>query len=201
MSSFKNVALNMSQMSVPQKINRGKQIADAISNNPGVFTNPAPSISVVYGAINDLEQAWGDTAGGGKNEVALMHDLEQILMSHLRLLASYVEHLAQGDELIIHLATLEVKAKPIQQKPDFEVFLPDDDGAVGLRCKARKQTLYRWEYCKDPLANNQWTTAQLTGTCSTFIGNLDSNVMYWFRVVLVSPMGETVLGPEAIVTH
>jgi hypothetical protein len=200
MSSFKSVALNMYDMSVAQKISRGQQIADAIANNPGIFINPVPNITTLVGAVNDLDQAWKDAADGGKTAIALMHDAENILMMHLKLLAQYVEYVAKGNEQIIHLATFEVKHTPVKHTPEFKVFLSADDGAVGLRCKARKKTIYRWEYCINPTDNN-WVLGGTTGTCSTFIGGLDSNVMYWFRVVLVSPTGESVLGPKAIVTN
>jgi hypothetical protein len=73
---------------------------------------------------------------------------------------------------------------------DFKVFLPNDRGVVGLRCKAQKKTIYRWELCKDPVSNNAFTAAQFSDVCSTFIDNLESQVLYWFRVVLINKTGE-----------
>ncbi|MCW3077843.1 MAG: hypothetical protein JWO32_2452, partial [Bacteroidetes bacterium] len=176
MNNFLNVALNMSNMSVPQKINRGRQIADAVANHPSVFTNPYPSLATLNSALNDLELAWNDAIDGGKSKTALMHDRERIVHKLLKDTANYVQSIANGDEQIVHLATLNVKAKPVIQKPDFEVFLPDDLGAVGLRCKARAKTFYRWEYCKEPMANNPFVTGNITYVSSSFIGNLESGV-------------------------
>jgi len=199
MSNFLNVALNVSTLSVPQLINRARQISDAIANNPGVFTTPSPSISVVNSAINDLELAWNDAADGGKSKVAFMHAKKRDVLKQLRLLAKYVEYIAGNDDEIVILATLDLKTKPVINKPDFEVFLPDDRGAVGLRCKARPKTFYRWEYCKDPMANNPFVTGNITNVSSSFIGNLESGQKYWFRVVLVTVFGEHVLAPEYII--
>lgn len=200
MSNLLNVALNVYNMAVPELINRGRQISDAVATNPGVFINPAPSISVVNSAINDLELAWANAVDGAKSKHALMRDKKIIVIKHLKNLANYVQFVADNDEQIVHLATLELKAKGIRNKPDFEVYLPDDDGAVGLRCRARKKTMYRWEYCKDPIANNSWVVGNTTITSSSFIGGLDSNVMYWFRVVLINGFGETPLTPLPYVT-
>jgi hypothetical protein len=201
MNNLLKVALKVSRLTVPQLIIRGRQISDAIAANPGTFNSPEPSIAVVNSAINDLDLAYNDTADKAKSKFALMRDKKRTVLKLLIDLGNYVQHIADGDEEIVHLATLDVKAQPIPVRPDFEVFLPDDDGAVGLRCRARKKTFYRWEYCKDPLANNQWTVGNITEGTSSFIGGLDSSVMYWFRVILVSATGETTLGPTPIVTH
>jgi hypothetical protein len=199
MNNLISVALNVSNLSVPQKINRARQIADAIGNYPSVFTNPSPTLTVLNSAINDLELAWNDAEDGGKSKTALMHDKERLLQKFLKDIAHYVEMVANGDEQIVHLASLTVKAKPVRVKPDFEVFLPDDLGAVGLRCKARKKTIYRWEYCKAPLGTNQWLTGNITDVSSSFIGNLESSVMYWFRVIVIDAAGEHPLTPLSII--
>jgi hypothetical protein len=200
MNNLINVALNVSHLSVPHLINRARQIADAIGNNPSVFTSPNPTLAVFNSAINDLEIAWNDAEDGGKSKKAIMHDKERIMHKHLKDMANYVELVANGDEEVVHLASLTVKEKPIRIKPDFEVFLPDDLGAVGLRCKARKKTLYRWEYCVDPIGNaNQWTLGNTTDISSSFIGNLTSGIKYWFRVVLVDATGEHALPAQYII--
>lgn len=199
MNNLIKVALNVSNMSVPQLINRARQISDAIAANPGVFISPTPSIGVVNSAINNLEFAWNEAADGGKSKIAMMHAKKRDLIKQLKAIAMYVEYISDNDDEIVYLATLTVKAKPNFHKDDFEVFLPDDRYAVGLRCKASKKCLYKWEYCKDPLNANQWLLGNMTSSSSSFIGNLESNVMYWFRVVIVTPSGEHVLGPKPAV--
>jgi len=192
------VALNMSKSSVPQKINKSRYIIDSISNNPGTFTNPSPSIATVSTAINNLELAWNEAADGSKSKIALMHDKERDLMVLMYAVAAYVAVVANGDAEIVHLAGLRYKKSPERKQEDFEVFLPDDRGAVGLKCNARKKTLYRWEYCKDGAISRTWTTAHTSDTSSAFVGNLDSNVLYWFRVVLMNKNGEHALEPKCI---
>ncbi|MCW3075686.1 MAG: hypothetical protein JWO32_295, partial [Bacteroidetes bacterium] len=145
------------------------------------------------------DYAWNDATDGGKSKTAIMHDKERVVIKLLNDLAHYVESVANGDEQIIHLASMTVKAIGIKTPVDFEIILPDDLGAVGLKCKARPKTLYRWESCLDPMNNNSWTVASTTDVSSTWIGNLTSNVLYWFRVVLINKTGEHPLSPKCIV--
>ncbi|MCW3075622.1 MAG: hypothetical protein JWO32_231 [Bacteroidetes bacterium] len=197
-NQFKKVALNVSKLSVPQKINKGRMFVDSIASNPAIFINPMPSLAVISSAIDDLEIAWNEATDGGKSKTAIMHDKERIVMKLLYDLAHYVEGIAFGNEEIIHLASMSVKQVGIKTPIDFEVFLPDDRGAVGLKCKARPKTLYRWEHCKDPLNSNSWVIAMTTDVSSTFIGNLESNVLYWFRVVQINKVGEHALAAKCI---
>ncbi|MBA3663421.1 MAG: fibronectin type III domain-containing protein [Bacteroidetes bacterium] len=198
-SNFKKVALNISKLSVPQKINKGRLFVDSIGNNPNVFSNPTPPLAILLLALDDLEAAWNQASDGGKSKTALMHDKERIVMKLLNDLAHYVESIADGDEQVIHLASMTVKAIGIKTPVDFELILPDDLGAVGLKCKARPKTLYRWEYCLNPMNTDTWSVATTTDVSSTWIGNLTSNVLYWFRVVLINKAGEHPLDPKCIV--
>lgn len=200
MSSLITVVLGMSNMPVAQKIKYGRQVTEAMSNHPSVFTNPLPSLSVVNSAINDLEIAMQDASDGGKSKTALMHDKERIMYKLMKRLARYVEIVADGDESVVHLATLSIKTPSLRNKvTDFELYLPDDLGAVGLRCKARPKTLYRWEYCLGPVGSNPWQVGNLTDNSNSFIGNLTSGSTYWFRVILMSKTGESTLGPKATI--
>ena len=181
----------MSKYSVPQKINRARLIVTTVAANPVVFANPNPTLAAINSAIDDLEIAWNDAADGGKIKTALMHDKESELLKLLNDLAHYVEGVANGDEAIVHLAGLEVKKYSKPTLPDFEVFNAADRGAVGLRVKAHAKTIYRWEYCKDPIADNTWQTAKSTNVSNTFIGDLESGTRYWFRVRFDSAFGES----------
>jgi hypothetical protein len=195
MNEDKTVALNFKKLPVPEKINKARLAVKSIGAQPTIFTNPV----LITNAINDLETAWNNAADGSKIKVAIMHDKELILDKHMKHLGHYVDLIANGDESIIHLSSFDVKKVGSRNKPDFEVFLPDDPGAVGLRCKARKKTVYHWEYCQSACNPVNWVSGGNTDVASTFIGNLQSGVQYWFRVVLISATGEHPLSPLTIV--
>lgn len=201
MNKRKKVALNFSKLSVPQKVSKSRLLADSLEARPDLFINPVPSPCAIREAAEDLDKAFDASINGGTHLTAFMHDKEADLMAVLNAAAAYVEHIANGDEEVIHLSSLSVKKVGKVIKPDFEVFLPDDLGAVGLRCRARRKTLYRWEYCADPMASNTFIVSHSTDVSSTFIGNLESDKPYWFRVVIVDAQGEHALAPKCIVTN
>lgn len=186
------VALNMSSISVPDKINKARHITDAINSNTTVFASPSPAIITVTNAIDDLEIAWNNAADGGKSKTAIMHDKESLLMKLMNDLAHYVEGIADGDEATVHLAAMDTKKKPqVKNPPEFEVYQWDAHGAVGVRAKARVKTIYKWLYCKAPLASNAWTTASTTDISRSMISGLDAGSLYYFKVIFVSASGET----------
>jgi hypothetical protein len=192
------VALNITQLSVPQKINKGRLIVDSVISHPAEFPNPIPTMTAITSAINDLETAWNDAADGGKTKTALMHDKENHLNKLLNHFANYVEITADGDEEIVHKAGLDTKKTGTKHLPDFEVLPSADRGAVLLRCKSHPKTIYAWQYCKAPLTKN-WIEAKTTDVCQTFFGDLESNVMYFFRVVLINKTGRHASDAKGIV--
>lgn len=186
------VALKLSKLSVPEKINRSRFIVDSIANNQNLFQNPDPSLFNVTGAINDLENAWNDAADGGKSKKAMMREKEDDLMSIMIDLSHYVEKIASGDTGVITAAGMEAKkAGNPGGTPDLEVTHAADRGAVRLRCKPRAKTAYRWEFCEHPLDKNPWKVAKITNVSVTNFGDLTEGVKYWFRVVYISN-GETI---------
>lgn len=186
----------MYNLSVPEKISVATARVAAVASYPLVFLNAGPLLASVSFAINALDTAWKKAEDGGTKDTAQMHDKEEVLMQWMKSLANFVEDTAKGDEAIVHLAGMQVKVQGQKYIADFEVFLPDDLGAVGLRCKARKKTIYRWEYSKDPAGS--FVSDHQTDVCTSFIGNLDSNVPYWFRVVLINKTGDHPLDAKCI---
>lgn len=188
MSKIVKVALKMTKLSVPEKINKSTQITNAILASPSVFISPTPTIVSIQAAIDDVEVAWNDASDGGKMKIALMHDKVTDLMKLLTLLAAYVENLANGDEEIIHLAGMEARQDISRTVGEFEVEHTDDRGGVRLRIKPRIKAAYRWEYRKDSEPN--WTIDQTTVQYTHLIGALEEGVKYWFRVFYTGQFGE-----------
>jgi len=89
MNKILRVALNMSQLSVPDKINKATAIVAGISSNAGVFTSPTPALNTVNAAILALQIAWNNAQDGGKTKKAIMHDKETKLMKLVTDLSHY----------------------------------------------------------------------------------------------------------------
>ena len=182
------VALNIRRLSGPDKVNKTGIITTAISNNPGVFKTPKPSLAEIKKAAGDFSIAIAEAADGGKVKTAIMHDKESVLMNLLTRLAYYVEETADGDEAIIHLAGMELRKSGKPSRADFDIKQGNTRGSVNLRVKARTKTIYKWQYCSDPAANN-WVLAGHSDVSSTTITNIKPG-LYWFRVIFVDGTGE-----------
>ncbi len=196
------VVLNMSRLSIPEKINKALSIHNAIKTNAAVFATPNPSLTDVLKAITELETAWHNAQDGGKSLTAIMHDKEENLMRIITNLAHYVEGVCKNDIEIIHLAKLDVRKTTSRTIIDFEIEQLDHSGAVGLRVKARKGVFYKWQYTLDPLSSTSvWTTAKTTNTASTEIENLTVGSKYWFRVLFVDAGGEIANNPLSLIIN
>ncbi len=185
------VALLMYKLSVAQKINKARLIITKVTANSSTFSSPSPSLAILKATTDDLETAWNNAQDGGKNLTALMHDKEADFLKHFNDFANYVEALADGNEAIIHLANLDVKKKAtVKNTAEFEVYQWNDRGAVGLKVKARKKTIYKWQYCKAPLSTNTWVDGITTDVAHATIGDLEVGAYYYFRVVFIDGTGE-----------
>lgn len=185
------VALNMTKLSVPEKITRSRFVVDSITNNPILFPSPVPTMGAVTNAINALANAYDDAADGGKTKTAMMHEKEFDLMKVMTDVAHYVERIANDDSEIIIAAGLEVKKQGQINIPNFSVEHTEHSGEVMLRVKPRAKTVYRWDFTKDPLGDNPWTQGPITAVASTNIQDLEPAVKYWFRVAFLGVGGET----------
>jgi len=196
------VVLKISKDPVPVKINKSRLIVDTMALNAPLFPNPVPSPAAVTAATNALENAWNDAADGGKTKIAMMHAKEDDLMKLLNDLAHYVERVANGDMEIVIAAGMAVKqpSHP-SRRPAFEVIQAEDRGAVILRTRPRPKTVYKWEFCIDPITNNVWTLAKMTDVTTTNFGDLEVGTKYWFRVVYINKNGETPGDPEFLVVN
>jgi hypothetical protein len=189
MTRIIKVALNMNKLSVPQKINKTRMIADSILGNPITFPNPIPSIIDLQNATDDLEAAWNEAADGGKQKTALMHDKETDLIRLLNMLAAYVQNIAINDSEVIHLAGMQPKKDGVKHFADFQA-VQAAKGAVRLRVKPARGIAYIWETCKDPIGT--WVVVKTTTQSTINISNLDEGVKYWFRVKFTGQNGETI---------
>lgn len=193
------VALNMSNLSVPDFILKSRLFIKSLAEHKSVFKKPKPSLKAIGSAAQALENAWEDAADGGKTKKAEVLQKKRALYALLKLAAQYVQEVSKGDETVILLSSLSVKRKAVRVQPmEFQVFLPDDLGAVGLKCRARKKSVYRWEFCKLTGAEPEFGVHHYTDVSTTFIGDLESNVIYWFRVVLINKFGEHALDAKSI---
>lgn len=181
----------MQRMSVSEKINMGQMVSHAIAVNNTIFTNPGQVLTDLGNATNALLAAWTNAQDGGKSLVALMHDKEKEFDEAMTRVAHYVEAVANGDESIVHLSTLNVRPVKTSSPSDFKVEVGKEAGQARLRVKAQEGAgAYIWQYSTDPNNAGSWIEAQMSTRSSANISGLSQGVKYWFRFSYVDKAGK-----------
>jgi len=196
---MRNIKLNLRSLSVPDKVNKGRQIVTAMTNNAN-FSNPHPPLSEIATSINTLEQTYASLLSAkadAKAKASAQEDAEAKVDQGLSQLAAYVESIAGNDAKIVTSAGLETKASrsaPAALLPPqgLSATAGDHDGTIDLSWKKiAKAKSYTIEVSPDPPTTESWAhTAIATASFST-IANLTSGKRYWFRVAAIGPMGQS----------
>lgn len=183
------VVQNLHTLSVHGLINRAKQICQNINDNISRFPACVAALAKVSSDTAELEQADLDAADGGKTKTAIRYDKERQLRESLTVLGNYVQEAAQGDEALVHLAGMELRAiRGGRAQQEFAVGLTEGGGIL-LKTRRHAGAIYKWMYCTDPLASNSWTEAGRGKTSRFNLSGLAPG-LYWFKVVYIDADGE-----------
>lgn len=193
------VRLNLRNLSVTDKIAKGRQIVAAMTNNAS-FTNPNPSLAEVTAALDDLEKAFA-AVQSARSEVTTrtgaQDKAEAKMDQSLTQLANYVESVAGKDDTLITSAGLETKSPrstPTLPPPPqgLSANAGDHEGQIELFWKpipnARSYTI---EASTDPATSSGWTHVGIATAASKIINNLTTGKRYWFRVAAVAAGGQS----------
>jgi hypothetical protein len=193
------IRLNLRNLSVTEKIAKGRHIVSAMTNNTR-FPSPNPPLTEVTTALDELSQAYA-LVQSARSEVATrvttQDNAETKLDQALTQLAGYVESVAGRDDTLITSAGMETKAsRSVPTVPAAPQALSatagEHEGVVDLFWKpvtnARSYTI---EATLDPATPNSWTHAGIATSGSKSIANLTSGKRYWFRVAAISAGGQS----------
>jgi hypothetical protein len=193
------IKLNIRNLSVPDKVVRGRQIVTAMTNNAN-FSNPHPSLSEVAASLTALEQAHTSLQGvkaDVKAKTVAQEDAEAGVDKILGQLAAYVESIAGDDEKIITSAGLAMKlsrsAPSFLPPPDgLHATAGDHDGVIELSWKkVTNAKSYTVQLSPDPPTSESWTHAAIATSTFSSIEKLTSGKRYWFRVAAVGTLGQS----------
>ena len=176
------IKLNVRQLSIPDKVQRGRQIITAMTNNAN-FSNPHPPLSDVTAALANLEQNYAllqAAKADVKAKAATQDDADTKVNQILAQLAAYVESIAGTDEKIITSAGLTTKVS--RSTPTFlsppqglSATAGDHEGVIDLSWKkvanARSYTI---QMSPDPPTAESWTQAAIATASTRTIENLTS---------------------------
>jgi hypothetical protein len=193
------IRLNLKNLSVTEKIPKGRQIVTAMTHNSS-FPNPTPALTEVTAALDELTQAFA-LVQSAKSEVSTrvvtQNNVEAKLDQALTKLAGYVESVAGRDDQLITSVGMETKAsRSAPTLPTVPQALSasagEHEGEVNLSWKAVPNARsYTIESTQDPATATGWTHVGVATSASRVISNLTSGKRYWFRVAALSAGGQS----------
>lgn len=193
------IKLNLRNLSIPDKVQKGRQIVTAMTNNAN-FSNPHPPLSDVTAALASLDQNYAllqAAKADVKAKATTQDDAEAKVDQILAQLAAYVESIAGNDEKIITSAGLATKAS--RSTPTFlsppqglSATAGDHEGMIDLSWKkVPNARSYMIQISPDPPTAETWTHAAIATASNRTIENLASGKRFWFRVAAVGAMGQS----------
>lgn len=193
------IKLNLRNLSVTEKIAKGRQIVTAMTNNTS-FSNPNPPLPEVVTALDELEKAFASVQAA-RSEVTTRTTTQSNaatkLDQTLTQLAGYVESIAGKDETLITSAGMETKsarsAPTVPTAPQgLSAAAGEHEGEINLvwRPIANARS-YVIELSLDPATASSWTHTGVATAANKTISNLTSGKRYWFRVAAVGAVGQS----------
>jgi hypothetical protein len=193
------VRLNLRNLSVTDKIAKGRQILAAMANNAS-FPNPSPPLAEVTANVDDLEKAFA-AVQAAKSEVTtrvgIQDNAETRVEQALTQLAGYVESVAGKDDVLITSAGMEIKtsrstATVLSPPEGLSANAGDHEGQIELFWKGIPNARsYAIEASTDPATPNSWVHVGIATSASKTISNLTTGKRYWFRVAAVGAGGQS----------
>jgi len=193
------IRLNLRNLSVTEKIAKGRQIVTAMTNNTS-FANPSPPLPEVTATLDDLEKAFASVQAA-RSEVATkmvtQDNAATRLDQTLTQLAGYVESVAGKDDTLITSAGMETKASrsapTVPAAPQgLSATTGEHEGEINLTWKPiANARSYVIEFSLDPATGSSWTHAGIATAANKTILNLTSGKRYWFRVAAVGAVGQS----------
>lgn len=193
------VKLNLRNLSITEKIAKGRQIVTAMTDNAR-FASPNPPLSDVTTALEDLEKAFA-LVQAARSEVTTktvsQDNAEAKLDQTLTQLAGYVESVAGKDDTVITSAGMETKSSPsapsVPTAPlGLSATAGEHEGEINLTWKpVVNARSYIIEFSLDPATASSWTHSGVATAANKTLFSLTSGKRYWFRVAAIGAVGQS----------
>jgi hypothetical protein len=192
--------LGTSQLNIPEKIQRDRQIITALTGNT-TFATPSPALATITTAIDKLEDDFNDALGKRQTAQAatnIQNESEAALDRLMAALAGYVDSVALGDEDKIMSAGMTLKQHrgpvvQLTQVADLSAASGDMDGEIDLNWQPKKGAA-SYTIVKSATGNvataGNWTPAATSTKSKTTVTGLTSGTRYWFRVAAIGSAGQ-----------
>ncbi len=189
------VVVDFTRLSIPEKIDFFNNILGHLVGNP-IYTNPDISLADVQLSVDNLVLATLAAHDGSRVNTSLMHDAEAIAEKNFRILAAYVQRIAEGDLSKIlssgfHVSQLQV----VIQKPLLAIKDGPNSGSIIFVAKSvDKAGAYIWQYYEGetpPATDAEWITAGHSTSATFQVNGLTKAKVYQFRFAAITITGTT----------
>jgi len=149
----------------------------------------------VTASVDKFEAAIQAAKDGAHTAISIMHDAEKAADADFRILAHFVDQIADGDETKLLSSGFHPSKQPVPpQKPILAVFDGIHPGCAKLVAKAHENGgAYIWQLVKGPLptSESEWKLIGISTQATYEVEGLEVGVSYYFRVAVVTPAGTT----------
>lgn len=192
------IKLGLNTLSVPDKIQFGRQIVQAMTGNPN-FPTPTPALPVLTTGSDTLETAFNDAQAArqaAKAKTSVQDDNAAELDWIITQLANYVESASDGDKSKIESAGFSLRNPPlpIGELPaptDLQVLPNEHAGSADISWKsaygARAFTVER----APDAPNLVWGVIGNSTKKQASFNSMVSGTKYWFRVSAIGSAGQS----------
>ncbi len=191
------IKLNLRQP-IPAKLQTGRQIIAAMTNNPN-FATPHPPLADIATSLTTLDEAYKAhqlAKADARARANVADDAEIQLDSQLRKLAAYVESIADKDETIIASAGMQTKAvrttpSTLTAPEALSAMAGNHEGQINLTWrKVENSRSYIIQISPDPPSADSWCHAETVTAANKMIQNLTSGKKYCFRVAAIGSLAK-----------
>ena len=194
------IRLNLSRLTIPEKLAKGQQIITALTGNAS-FPTPTPPLTTVSGAANELKTAADELQAvtqTRKEKASVQTQKEDDFDQLFTQLAAYVESVAGSNEQLILSAGMDVRAPasamttPPGQPQGLTATAADHDGELDLSWDTVPGAKsYIIERSGDPGTPTTWSHVGVSTRSNFTAQGLASGTRYWFRVAAVNSNGQS----------
>ena len=192
------IKLGLDGMPVADKIQFGRQIAQAINGNPN-FPTPTPPLAVLEDKSTALELGYNaaQTARqAAKTKTTMQDDCAAELDWVITQMALYVESASGGDKAKIESGGFSVKNPPapigtLPAPVDLQVVPSEHSGTADVAWKpVRGAKAYMIERAEDAPALD-WGLIGTSTKKEASLNSMQSGRKYWFRVAAIGAAGQS----------
>ncbi len=192
------IKLGLQTLSVADKIQFGRQIVQAMTDNPN-FPTPTPTLPKLSEGSLELEDAYNNAQAArqaAKARTSVQDDRAVELDWFITQMALYVESASDGDKAKIESAGFSVRnpATPVGALPapvDLQVAPSEHAGTADASWKpVRGAKAYAIERAEDAPALD-WAVIGTSTKKEATLNSMVSRSKYWFRVAAIGAAGQS----------